>query len=156
MGNEGLDTQIFFLSLYEDAVMKTLGREEHPDFYEDPVKTYKVKSGEIAKFSRKDTFILGRFRTWKAKGHISEEDLPEAGAEYPVEAIYIRKNPYCPQYPKGIWLTPLERKPGHWTVEKSSGAKRIEFDGSISDAFQQFYTQTGITIALILYKSLRK
>jgi len=156
MQNEGLDTQIFFHGLYEDIVMKTLDRDQYPDFYEDPIKTYKVKSGEIAKLKeRKDTFILGKFRTWKAKGHISEEAPTEAGKEYPKEAIYIKKHPYCPQFPRGIWLTPLKREPGTWTVEKASGAKRIEFDGSITDAFNQFYANTEIKLALIVYKSLK-
>jgi len=138
------------------TVGELLGRTEPPIPFESPVYRYPIKEGEEEKIRQTGEFIITRWKTWPARKGFPIRLNSLGKPEYPCRAGMIKSTKKLQiSLPKGICLTPLERRPGEKTIEKTQGKKRIFYrpPDSILGAITCFYKATRARLQLVFYET---
>jgi len=88
----------------------------------------------------KPRFVSAERLLWASRKDVPEDfEYERKSNEYPALAIRLRPQlKALPDYTKGIWFSPLHRPRGYGTIDKRTGALRVEYDETIAGAFDWY------------------
>jgi len=126
----GQERQLFFLPENEQNILSLFKRKLEIGDH-DGLRTCVIKSGEVEKL-RKAKYAIGKEIHWSVKG-FPEEKRP---------AIYIKNHPV---HLHGIFISSYSAEDGIFhlrsrTIDEITKATRIEYDGTLRDAFSMYTT----------------